>query len=192
MENSREMRIAQEIAEQRKRLKEYNFEQFSPQTIGERIKYIREQKKITQIKMAKDLGYPNAQTVSRWEKAKKSLSSDIVAQVSGYLGCSCDYLITGAEEKYRDASLNTGLSEHTLKFFERSPLFPKMVNELFSSVEGITLLLNILEIINGSYVSYYTEDNVRLDDSVLESIALTDIIKNISEYKRKVNGSGKT
>ncbi|MFP4186803.1 MAG: helix-turn-helix domain-containing protein [Acholeplasmataceae bacterium] len=64
--------------------------------IGNRIRQLRIQKGLTQLKLANDLGFSSAATVSGWENGTKNLSADQVVGVAEYFGVSTDYLLLGA------------------------------------------------------------------------------------------------
>lgn len=68
-----------------------------PETIGDRIKYLRERHDMTRTALAK-LTYINRTTISRWESGEAAPRVDDIARLSQIFNVSCDYIIKGNNE----------------------------------------------------------------------------------------------
>lgn len=62
--------------------------------IGKLIKYLREQKKMTQDELAEKL-YVDRTLISKWEKGKTSLTSEHLKSLSKYFEVSTDEILSG-------------------------------------------------------------------------------------------------
>jgi transcriptional regulator with XRE-family HTH domain len=67
-------------------------------TVGERIRYLRESAEMTRSLLAKKL-YVNRRTVSRWEDNEISPRIRDIEALSKIFDVSCDYLILGESRK---------------------------------------------------------------------------------------------
>lgn len=61
-------------------------------TISYRLKELRKEKKLTQAKVAEDLGITQ-QSYARWENDKVTPTSEKLAQIAKYYGVTTDYLL---------------------------------------------------------------------------------------------------
>ncbi|SNS56232.1 DNA-binding transcriptional regulator, XRE-family HTH domain [Anaerovirgula multivorans] len=67
-------------------------------TIGKRIKYLREKKKLTQKQLADATGVQRG-NLSHYEKDKIKPSSDAIISLSQFFNVSCDWFLIGKTEK---------------------------------------------------------------------------------------------
>ena len=65
-----------------------------PETIGERIKHLRESHDMTRIALAR-LMHVDRRTVSRWEDGSAALRHTDIERLSEIFRISCDYIVTG-------------------------------------------------------------------------------------------------
>lgn len=72
--------------------------------IGERIKDLRTQKKLTQSDLAKMVGLTYIQ-IGRYETEKSNPSSDILQKLAQALDTTSDYLMNGASDEVISAQL---------------------------------------------------------------------------------------
>jgi len=72
--------------------------------IGERIKDLRTQKKLTQTDLAKMVGLTYIQ-IGRYETEKSNPSSDILQKLAQVLDTTSDYLMNGASDEVISAQL---------------------------------------------------------------------------------------
>lgn len=73
-------------------------------TIGERIKELRTQSKMTQSELAEKVGLTYIQ-IGRYEKLKSNPSSDILKKLAKYLNTTTDYLMNGKFDEIATAQL---------------------------------------------------------------------------------------
>ena len=60
--------------------------------LGDQIKYLRHLHKISQVKLAEEIGVTK-QTVSNWENNNIMPSVELLKKLSIYFSCSTDYLL---------------------------------------------------------------------------------------------------
>lgn len=60
--------------------------------IGDKIKYLRRKKKLTQSQLAKELNV-TAQAVSKWEKGLSNPDIETIIKISEFFGVTTDYLL---------------------------------------------------------------------------------------------------
>ena len=65
------------------------------------LKYIRKQKKLSQLKVAMDLAI-SREALSYYENGKRSPDIQMLKKLSAYFNCSIDFLITGEEFKQKN------------------------------------------------------------------------------------------
>ena len=71
--------------------------------IGERIKYLRDKRRFTQIELATRSGVPQS-LISRLESGSRgNPSADVLRGLATALGCTTDYLIGMHEEQSTDS-----------------------------------------------------------------------------------------
>lgn len=73
-------------------------------TVFERIEKLRKDKKISQGKLEKELGFSNG-SISKWRNSTPTYER--LQKVADYFGVSVDYLMTGAEDKKEPPVLTT-------------------------------------------------------------------------------------
>lgn len=67
-------------------------------TLGERLKALRADKKITMHDLAQKLGI-GMSTISQYENGRREPNISIVKKLADFYGVTVDYLISGKEEK---------------------------------------------------------------------------------------------
>ena len=73
------------------------------ETIGDRLKNLRKENKLTQKDMAEKLGiHPN--TISMYEKGNRNIPSTMIKKISDTFNVSTDYLLRGEEKKGKQHS----------------------------------------------------------------------------------------
>ena len=76
--------------------------------LGNNIRELRKQKKLTQAELAK-LMHVSQQTIGAWETERAVPGSDTLGELADYFGVTTDYLL-GRPEKHKED--NSGLSEN--------------------------------------------------------------------------------
>lgn len=79
-------------------------------TIGERIKELRKQKKISQAELAKNINV-SAGNVGDWERGKAKPGADAIISLIQYFSVSADWLLTGNSKNSTGQNINL---EHNL------------------------------------------------------------------------------
>ena len=67
------------------------------ETIGDRLKKLRKEKKLTQKDMAEKLGI-HSNTISMYEKGNRNIPSTMIKKISDTFNVSTDYLLRGEEK----------------------------------------------------------------------------------------------
>lgn len=75
------------------------------QTIGQRIKELREQKELTQAQLG-ELVFMTDKTISKWEKDKSEPDSNSLVLLAEKLGVTLDYLLTGSDPEIENDSVS--------------------------------------------------------------------------------------
>ena len=78
--------------------------------IGQRIRDLRKQRKMSQTELANIL-HVSQQTVTAWETGKAEPSSSAVANLADYFNVTTDYLLGRPEEKKDDGIDHTALEK---------------------------------------------------------------------------------
>ncbi|WP_283590337.1 helix-turn-helix domain-containing protein [Ligilactobacillus saerimneri] len=78
--------------------------------IGQRIRDLRKQKKMSQSELAKIIGVTQT-TITAWETGKAEPSSSAVANLADYFGVTTDYLLGRPEEKKEKDSNSVDLAD---------------------------------------------------------------------------------
>ena len=71
--------------------------EFNNKQLGERIKYLRNEKGIGQNLLAKELQLSNA-SISYWETGKQEPSAQAIFKIAQYFNVSADYLLGLSDE----------------------------------------------------------------------------------------------
>lgn len=69
----------------------------SPETLGQRISYLRIKDGLSQRKLMDELGFEN---LSKYEKDKREPKSEILKSIANYFSISLDWLMTGVENAH--------------------------------------------------------------------------------------------
>ena len=114
-------------------------------TIGERIRALREEKGLTQQQLAKAL-YTSRVNVNYWENDERNIKSDIIIALAEFFDVSCDYLLTGISSKnigiYREFGLDDD-AVNNIKTVEKH--FKGLTNKFIKSNNFIFLMNSIRE-----------------------------------------------
>ena len=78
-------------------LKKHEVMCMQPETVGQRIKYLRKKNGVTQKELAKIL-YVSESTVSYWERDKTEPSLILIVRLTALFQTSLNYLIIGNEK----------------------------------------------------------------------------------------------
>ncbi|WP_437831461.1 helix-turn-helix domain-containing protein [Niallia taxi] len=78
--------------------------------LGERIKYIRNKRKLSQKEMAKELGVSNVQ-LSRYETGERKPDPEMLSSIADFLDISTDYLLGRTDDLNKLPKAYDSLSE---------------------------------------------------------------------------------
>ncbi len=67
-----------------------------PQLLGEKVRFLRTQRQITQVELAQRLGLARQGYISNIEAGRKVPSLDVVVQIADLFGVTTDYLLRDA------------------------------------------------------------------------------------------------
>lgn len=114
-------------------------------TVFERIETLRKEKKISQAKLEKDLGFSNG-SVSKWKTSTPT--PERLKKLADYFSVSVDYLVSGkeeavAQEEHVDLKAEFNRLEKLLKSGENAPLY---FDGQPADQESIDLLLDQIKI----------------------------------------------
>lgn len=110
------------------------------ESIGDRIRKLRKEKKITQRAMSKKMGTSEV-AISNWETGKNELRGENLLRVAEVLGVSSTWLQTGNGSKYVDdysaiERIDTDLNSFTQLFLKLEPhQQQRYIDELKETVE---------------------------------------------------------
>ena len=93
----------------------------SREEIGNRIKELREERKLTREEMAAKAEI-SIKFLYEIENGKKGLSAETLLKIAKVLSCSCDYILLGANKEDKDTTTKI------LKKFDKGQL--KYINEI--------------------------------------------------------------
>lgn len=101
--------------------------------IGNRIRETREERGITREFLAENSEI-STKFLYEIENGKKGLSAETLLKISGSLGCSCDYLLTGMEGSYKKSNelLNT-IQKFDTKQQKRITKLLKLLHEIIAN-----------------------------------------------------------
>ena len=68
------------------------------ETVGERIRFLRKQKNMTQEQLAEKLHLENKSSVSCYENNRRGISGDMARLIAGILDTTVDYILNGDAE----------------------------------------------------------------------------------------------
>ena len=110
------------------------------ETIGERIRRLREEKsetrKITQADLSKVMGV-DAKQISRWENDEIQLNAEKIVKLANFFDVSVDYLCRGGKVENLVMINETGLSDQTIdrlkkKWQAKQTIYADVINLLIS------------------------------------------------------------
>jgi len=105
-------------------------------TIGERIKLLRERKGITQAELAVALNVKR-QTVDHWEQNIRDLKTQYTISIADYFNVTCDYVLRGVEAGNLNMHKTTGLSEDAINNLQK--IKSNEVDELYKNKQLISI-----------------------------------------------------
>ena len=93
--------------------------------IGNRIRYIREELKLSQIAFAEMIGV-SREHIGRIERNPKQPSLDVLTSISYYTGYSVDYILFGRDNHYQEVKREMNKAEMVKIIKEMNTLLEKL------------------------------------------------------------------
>ncbi|GGL53130.1 helix-turn-helix domain-containing protein [Sporolactobacillus putidus] len=116
-------------------------------TLGSRIRFLRDEKNLSQVEMADQLKISNVQ-LSRYESGARKPDPDMLVQIADYLNVSTDFLLGRTSSIHEPQSAY--LSREDVQLIERLRQIPGLfpfIQELPDHPEETVQLMKIWEIL---------------------------------------------
>lgn len=180
----------------------YNLDRvYVRETIGERLRELREQRELTQTEFAKQINYTR-NTVGRWERNAQDLTSTQIEYLCKFFEISSDTLIYGTRHEDVEISAVTGLNNSSINWLKNvknlSPELMDVINKVLGNTDIATLLFECIYIyakleipksivteqdgLLGRVSTYLSDEEALLTSAMTEQLAeiLTKIRNNYS------------
>lgn len=99
---------------------------YSLQSIGDRIAEQRRKCNMTQQELADEIGVKR-EVVAYWERGNRDIKSEHIINLSIALNTSCDYLLRGVDTENIDIAKDTGLGNDAIKMIKTVAYTNKLV-----------------------------------------------------------------
>lgn len=133
-------------------------------TIGNRIRELREEKKLTQEQFAHEF-HVSRETVSLWERGERDIKTDVTVKMADFFGVTCDYILRGIESDHVDIHRATGLSDKAISMLEAG-----------DGIYFMDLLAKLDKISMSDLISTLLEDTGIFDILVYANSALLELM----------------
>lgn len=143
--------------------------------VGERIKCIRTDKKMSQLELANLLGYDSGNTVLYWENGRSSVPADVLDQLSDIFNVSIYYLLGKTETMVRWEKFDSEKIEDLKSEIKKLSEF----ENFFRSVGFSFLIIPDEE----SATFNISKDSQSIDLSLFELEDFKESIINIASYE---------
>ena len=143
-------------------------------TIGDRLRQLREEKGETQDDVAMAL-HEVRQTVSAWEKNERDLKTQKTIALARHYGVTCDYILQGVEPENFTVSSELGLTDKVISILSK---------RFFSNLKIINTINTLIE-------EAYDNNFVHTNRSILDLITLFLNCKAIWHTLNTMNGEMK-
>ncbi|MFT8312566.1 MAG: helix-turn-helix transcriptional regulator [Sporolactobacillus sp.] len=112
-------------------------------TLGSRIRFLRDEKSVSQLEMARQLNISNAQ-LSRYESGDRKPDPEMIVQIADYLRVSTDYLL-GRTEIINEPAIGYESAEdkELLKKMKSIPGLDQVINQMIEQPEKAEKLIKI-------------------------------------------------
>ena len=180
----------------------YNLDRvYVRETIGERLRELREQRELTQTEFAKQVNFTR-NTVGRWERNDQELTSTQIERLCKFFEISSDTLIYGTRHEDAEISTVTGLNNSSINWLKNvknlSPELMDIINKVLGNTDIATLLFECIYIyakleipktivteqdsLLGRVSTYLSDEEALLTSAMTEQLAeiLTKIRNNYS------------
>ncbi|MCO7127327.1 helix-turn-helix domain-containing protein [Sporolactobacillus shoreicorticis] len=112
-------------------------------TLGSRIRFLRDEKSVSQLEMARQLNISNAQ-LSRYESGDRKPDPDMIVHIADYFRVSTDYLL-GRTGLINEPSLgyNSEEDQKLLEKIKKIPELDQMIDQMNEYPEKANRLVQI-------------------------------------------------
>ncbi|MCQ2009391.1 helix-turn-helix domain-containing protein [Sporolactobacillus sp. STSJ-5] len=112
-------------------------------TLGSRIRFLRDEKSVSQLEMARQLNISNAQ-LSRYESGDRKPDPEMIVQIADYLRVSTDYLL-GRTGLINESALGYGSQEdkELLMKVKKIPELDHLIDQMNENPEKANRLMQI-------------------------------------------------
>lgn len=119
------------------------------QTLGDRLKYLRKKKKLTQVQLSNSIGVKQG-TYSRWENNTLEPNFEALVKLASVLDTTTNYLLGETDNDFDYSSKNIEKNYSKLNDEERKTLLIEKINDLklallIASKESDTSVDNIIK-----------------------------------------------
>ena len=90
-------------------------------TFGQRLRYLREEKKLKQIELAKLLNLESSSTISQYEKLNRIPDANILQRLADIFNVTTDYLLCRSNNRKEEAHTITGTGDESFEFDKSIP-----------------------------------------------------------------------
>ncbi len=124
--------------------------QNSREAIGERIKELRNSRKMSQTELG-ELLYITRSDVNNKEHGKGGISIEQLMRLSEIFGVSTDYILTGVKPENRTVAKELGLSDEAIDCLKQKCLPNELVDFCIRTSAGQSLLLELMFYLQSDY-----------------------------------------
>lgn len=119
------------------------------QTLGDRLKYLRKKKKLTQVQLSNSIGVKQG-TYSRWENNTLEPNFEVLVKLASVLDTTTNYLLGETDNDFDYSAKNIEKNYSKLNDEERKTLLIEKINDLklallIASKESDTSVDNIIK-----------------------------------------------
>lgn len=116
-------------------------------TLGHRIRFLRDERNLSQKEMARQLNISNVQ-LNRYESGARKPDPDMIVQIADYLHVSTDYLLGRTSSIQETPSAYVGKKEsEMMERIRKTPVLASFIDELSSHPEDAEKLMKIWAIL---------------------------------------------
>jgi len=153
-------------------------------TIGGRIKTLRENKKLTQADVAKDLRVKR-QTVDMWENGKRDLKTLYTIKLADYFGVTCDEILRGIKPENVAVNRALGLSNKAIEVLYKRTDYANqktedsinyLIENAFNNNSIVSVITDYLSVKTKDYIlNKKTGEISEIPQDLTESIDLSHV-----------------
>lgn len=117
-------------------------------TLGEKIRFFRKKKHITQAELAKELGVSSS-AVGMYEQDRRTPDNETLLTICNFFGVTADYMLGNASSSTDVSSVldefNKKLTEQDVLMFDGQPLNEEEREQVYKAIEYVARIAERLE-----------------------------------------------